>query len=384
MRKLFLIIAIVTGLGFSASAGLKLDVRIFADAHITQFSVTPLIGKYLLFDNDKLRGEVLKTEVLHFSVQGDSIMVLKNGLPFAKFGTVTLTGNGLINSFQLKPLQPAIAEREYDDDLVLSVVNGEIQIINVVDLEHYVAGVVQSEGGGSAKENEFFVVQAICCRTYALNNAKKHVKDGHHLCDGTHCQLYLGRCRNPDVQAATYQTAGDVIVDKDGKMITAAFHANSGGETENSEDVWTIKTSYLKSVTDTFSLHMPNATWEKTMPTEEWLNYLATRFNYPITDRDKKEEALNFTQNQRKVFFSDSIKLTSIRADLGLKSTFFSVKQKGEEVVFYGKGYGHGVGLSQQGAIRMVQLGYGYRDIIKYYYKGVDIVSYELVLMRNF
>jgi stage II sporulation protein D len=346
--------------------------------------VAPIIGKYLLYDNDKLRGEVLKTDVLHFSIQGDSIMVLKNGLPFGKFGTVTMTGNALINSFKLTPLEPMIKDREYDDDLELSIVNGEIEIINVVDLEHYVAGVVQSEGGGSAKENEFFEVQAICCRTYALNNAKKHVKDGYHLCDGTHCQLYLGRCRNADVQAATYQTAGDVIVDKDGKMITAAFHANSGGETENSEDVWSIKTSYLKSVIDTFSLHMPNATWEKTMPADEWLNYLATRFQYPINDRDKKEAALNFTQNQRKAYFSDSIKLTTIRADLGLKSTFFSVKQKGDEVIFYGKGYGHGVGLSQQGAIRMVQLGYGYRDIIKYYYKGVEIVNYEQVLMRNF
>ncbi len=384
MKKYLFVIIVLICLSLKSFAGIELDVRIFSGYTITQLSVTPLIGKYALYDNDKLRAEVLKTETLHFSIIGDSIMVLKNGQPLGKFGTVTLSGSGLINNFLIKPLAPVIKEREYDDDLELSVVNGEIQIINVVDLEDYVAGVVQSEGGGSTKESEFFVVQAICCRTYALNNSKKHVADGYHLCDGTHCQLYMGRCHNSDIQAATFQTAGDVIVDKDGKMIAAAFHANSGGETANAQDVWSISTPYLKSVTDTFSLHMPSATWEKTMTVDEWLNYLSSHFKYPIGDRDKKEAALNFTQTHRMVYFSDSIKLTTIRADLGLRSTFFSIKQKGDDVIFYGKGYGHGVGLSQQGAIRMAQLGYGYRDIIKYYYKGVEIISYEQVLMRGF
>jgi stage II sporulation protein D len=384
MKKTLILLALFLGFMRCSYAGIELDIRIYSGSNITQLSLTPIIGKYVLYDSDKIKAEVLKTEDLHVSVQDDSVMVLKNGIPLGKFGTLTITGAGLINAFKIKPLFPSLKEREFDDDLEISVVNGNLQIINVVDLEHYVAGVVESEGGGSVKETEFYEVQAICCRTYALNNAKKHAKEGYHLCDATHCQQYLGRCHNAEIQQAVYQTAGDVIVDKDQRMISAAFHANSGGETANSEDVWKIAAPYLRSVTDTFSLKMPGASWEKSMPAEEWLKYLSSRFNYNITDPAKKEAVLNFTQEHRKVYLTDSIRLTTIRNDLGLKSAYFTIKHRGEDVVFYGKGYGHGVGLSQQGAIRMAQLGYTYRDIIKYYFKGTDIMSYEMILVRNF
>ena len=169
-----------------------------------------------------------------------------------------------------------------------------------------------------------------------------------------------------------------MIVDKDNKMISAAFHSNSGGQTINSEDIWNIPTSYLKSVQDTFSLKMPNATWEYKILATNWLEYLSTRFNYKIADPVKKNYALTYKQDTRQVYFADSIPLTIIRNDLGLKSTWFSiVDQQGGYLIFKGKGYGHGVGLSQQGAIRMAQLGYSYLEIIKYYYKDVNVVDYE-------
>jgi len=136
-------------------------------------------------------------------------------------------------------------------------------------------------------------------------------------------------------------------------------------------------------VTDTFSLGTPEAVWEKTMPAAEWLNYLSTKYNYPVKDSARRAAALNFKQEHRLVYFSDSIRLTAIRADLGLRSAFFSIKPEGNNVVFSGKGYGHGVGMSQQGAIRMARLGYSFKDIIKFYYKDVDIVNYEQLMMKN-
>jgi stage II sporulation protein D len=245
-----------------------------------------------------------------------------------------------------------------------------------------VAGVVQSEGGGSVKDNDFYLVQAITCRTYALNNFKKHVKEGYNLCDSTHCQLYRGRCKTNEILAATFKTAGDVIVDKDNKMISAAFHSNSGGQTINSEDIWKIPTTYLKAVNDTFSLKMPNATWEYKILESNWLDYLSSRFSYQVDDPAKKNYALNFTQDTRKVYFSDSILLSTIRYDLGLKSTWFSITHDGSYLVFNGRGYGHGVGLSQQGAIRMAQLGFNYLDIIKFYYKDVEVVNFDELMIK--
>ncbi len=365
-------------------ANVNLDVKIYTGYSINSVKVQPLIGKYSVYENDKLRDEVLKTETIEFSVAGDSVLVRKDGRSIGMFMTVTLSGAGLINSFLITPLTSGAREREYDDDLRISVVNGVLQIINHVDLEDYIAGVVQSEGGGSTKENEFYIVQAICCRTYALNNSRKHVSEGYNLCDSIHCQLYSGKCKNPNIQAAVFQTAGDVIVDKNMHMISAAFHSNSGGMTANSEDVWSIETPYLKSVVDTFSLSMTNARWEKTMSVDEWLNFLKTFFNYPTDLAEKRALALNYSQDQRKAYFDNGIRLADIRKGLGLRSAYFSVKQSGDQVVFYGKGYGHGVGLSQQGAIRMAQLGHGYRDIIKFYYKDVEIMSYEQVMIRNY
>ena len=82
---------------------------------------------------------------------------------------------------------------------------------------------------------------------------------------------------------------------------------------------------------------------------------------------------LNFTQDERKAKIV-GVPLTTIRKDWNLKSTFFSVVYYGDKVVLEGKGYGHGVGLSQEGAIRMVELGIPYKEILVHYYTGAKVV----------
>jgi len=359
-----------------------LDIKIFTGFEINSFQFTPLSGKYSVFDADKKIAEILRNETLTFKTQNDSILVLKGTTLLGKFTSLNVSGSGLLNNFKIKPANSGLKERFYDDNLQLSIQDNYFLIINQVELENYVAGVVQSEGGGSVKDNDFYLVQAITCRTYALNNIKKHAKEGFNLCDSVHCQYYVGRCKTNEILAATFKTAGDVIVDKNNKMISAAFHANSGGQTINSEDIWKIPTTYLKSVYDTFSLKMPNATWEYKILQTNWLDYLSSRFSYPVNDPDKKNYSLSFKQDTRKVFFTDSILLSTIRYDLGLKSTWFSIEQQGAYLVFKGKGYGHGVGLSQQGAIRMAQLGYNYLEIIKFYYKDVEVVNYDELIIK--
>jgi stage II sporulation protein D len=381
--KLLLFVSLFVSITGFSSAGNYLDIKVFTGYNVISLNFTPLSGKYSVFFADKKITDILKNQSITLKVEKDSIRVIKGTANLGIFTSLTLSGGGLLNSFKVKPANTDIKERIYDDDLRLSVVDGKLLIINHVEIESYVAGVVQSEGGGSAKDNDFYLVQAITCRTYAMNNIKKHSKEGFNLCDSMHCQLYQNRCKNYEILAATYKTAGDVIVDKDNKMISAAFHANSGGQTVNSEDVWNIPTSYLKSVKDTFSSKMPNATWEYKILQTNWLDYLSTRFNYNITDPAKKNFALGYKQNTRQVYFADSIPLTVIRQDLGLKSTWFSiVDQQGGYLIFKGKGYGHGVGLSQQGAIRMAQLGYSYMDIIKFYYKDVNVVDYEDMTLK--
>ncbi|MEG1910492.1 MAG: hypothetical protein RR190_05940, partial [Bacteroidales bacterium] len=87
--------------------------------------------------------------------------------------------------------------------------------------------------------------------------------------------------------------------------------------------------------------------------------------------------ALNFTQNERKVYFCGQIPLKFIRRDLNLRSTFFSVSSDGTTVTLNGKGYGHAVGLSQEGAMRMIELGFSITDVILFYYPGVEILHVD-------
>jgi stage II sporulation protein D len=363
------------------SFALSLDIRVFSSATITQFSFTPISGKYAIkADKIPISIDVYKNTIIDFKIVEGKIQITKNNVIIGAFSEVHLESVGLVNAFNIKTSAKKFSERIYDDDLRLSVENNALVIINRVDLERYVAGVVQSEVLGSSKDIEFFKVQAIIARTYTLTNIMKHVKDGYNLCDETHCQAYYRRCNNTDIMMAVSQTFCDVIVDNNGKLISAAFHSNSGGQTQNSEFVWSIPTSYLKSVQDTFSNGGRNNVWETKIPKKQWLDYFKT--NYPsIADNSQKLNQLcNFKQDQRVQFILDSIPLRYVRTSFKLRSSFFSVTEDKDQVILTGRGYGHGVGLSQEGAIKMVKLGYKSDDVIKYYYTGVRIVKYTEIL----
>jgi stage II sporulation protein D len=253
-------------------------------------------------------------------------------------------------------------------------------LINRVDIEKYVAGVVQSEVLGSSKDIEFFKIQAIIARTYTLTNIMKHMKEGYNLCDETHCQAYYRRCNTADIMQAVAETFCDVIIDGEGKLISAAFHSNSGGQTQNSEDVWTISTSYLRSVVDTFSIGGKNYTWETKIPKKEWIDYFAKTYPNVVNQPEKLKLLCNYAPESRKKYMMDSIPLRNIRTSFKLRSSYFSVSEDKEMVVLKGKGYGHGVGLSQEGAINMVRSGKTNEEVIKFYYTGVSIVKYTDIL----
>jgi stage II sporulation protein D len=353
------------------------NVRIYSQYNIKSVTITSLVGKYSINGDDRLLTEIGKNEILTISIEKTKLRIKKEKEDFGLFSTLEISGDGLKNIFKIKPLNQDVNERIYDDDLEISIEKGVLKIINNSNIEHYVAGVVQSEILGSCDSLEFFKIQAIISRTYAINNMMKHYKEGYNLCDDVHCQVYKSRCNNFQILMATTLTAGDVIVDKNNRMISAAFCSNSGGETINSEELWSIPTTYLKAVIDTFSNGMRNSSWELKMPAREWLKYLKDTYNYPVDDTAMHRNAFNFDQNERKMYFHDSIPLKDMRKTLALKSTFFSVKKEGENVVLKGKGYGHGVGLSQEGAIKMVKYKYKASQIIKFYYKDVDIINYE-------
>lgn len=283
--------------------------------------------------------------------------------------------------FRLKPALPVLDTREYLADLHIEVSMNSLLMINEIDMENYIMGVSETEAG-SRCELEYYKVQSILSRTFALRNLERHQSEGFQLCDGVHCQAYNGRNRlNEDVEIGTEVTRGLVLADADSVLINAAYHANSGGETRGAEEVWLNGKNYLRPVLDPFSLNQPGARWKKNIPAGDWINYLRSKgvFVGELKDTSVLEMPLKHRQEYY-LFGQDSLQLSMIRDDHQLKSDFFGVRLSGDKIELDGRGYGHGVGLSQEGAMEMARKGYRYTAILNYYYHRIQILHYRLLL----
>jgi stage II sporulation protein D len=242
--------------------------------------------------------------------------------------------------------------------------------INICDIEKYISGVVMAEGG-AGRNLEYFKTQAIIARTYMYKYFDKHKSDKYNVCDNTHCQAFNGLSSDTLLNEAALETKGIVILDKDSTLIISAFSSNCGGETASSEDVWLLKQPYLKGVADPYCHFSKNAAWQKSFSVAEWLNYLK-KSGY--TKEAEDLSVFNFLQKSRLVDYESGsfrMPLRTMRTDLDLRSTFFSVFATGDSIILKGRGYGHGVGLCQEGAMVMASKGFTYSEIINFYYTGV-------------
>ncbi len=279
--------------------------------------------------------------------------------------------------FSLKPADPVLASQEYGGGLQVDISTNGLRLLNRIELERYIMGVTETEAG-PACPLEYYKVQAILCRTFALKNIERHLEEGFNLCDGVHCQSYKGRhIWNEDVEIGTEVTDGLVICDEDSVLINPVYHSNSGGETRGAEKVWLKPESYLRPVLDPFSLGQKNAEWERSIQVRNWIHYLLSyeiRFP-PRADTAALEMRLKHRQEYYRVF-GDSLAVSLIRDDFNYRSDFFDVILDGDMIRIMGRGYGHGVGLSQEGAMEMARRRYHYTAILNYYYHRIQILPY--------
>lgn len=347
--KRILLIATLLLLSTTATAD-RVKVRLFSNSRIEALNVSFDLGEYHLFAADSLLeanlGEGLSV-ILQATANGVHVAV--NDYEYGTFKQISLRATDTACILCLNPRN--VKQRTYEGDLIISCINSTaLKIINEVDFETYLAGVVQSEIYGT--HSDIFRIQAIISRTWALRNMNKHKSEGYNFCDHVHCQAYQNRCIRPDIMLGTIQSSGETIVDSTGALIETPFHSNSGGETCNSEDVWRTALPYLRSVPDTFSYRMKQSNWTKVINKDKWLNYFKKTHHLNIDDPAVRDTLLNFTQEQRRAEIL-GVRLTRVRSDFQLKSTFFSVSVDPNtgNVVLNGHGYGHGVGLSQEGTI---------------------------------
>ena len=371
MKKTLLILCILI-LGSAAHAD-RVKVRLFSNNSIDQIAISFDLGTYNIYADDTIliEPEVGVGKSIELTPLGQKVHVTIDGYNYGNHNTIRFTANDTACILCLNPRN--IKHRTYEGDLLVKVnKNGKLLLINDVEFETYIAGVVQSEIYGD--NPDIFRVQAIISRTWAMKNINKHKAEGYNFCDQVHCQAYLNRCVRADIMLGTMLSSGMTIVDEEGKLIETPFHSNSGGQTANSEDVWRSALPYLRSVPDTFSYHMRQSEWVKVIDKDKWLNYFANKHKIDIQNDSLRNELLTFSQSERKVRLCD-VPLTRIRNDFQLKSTFFSViyDSISHRLTLSGHGFGHGVGLSQEGTIRMVNLGIDYDSIIHHYYTGAHI-----------
>lgn len=369
MKRLLLIITLM--LVVLPSRADHIRVRLFSTNSISTLNVSFDLGSYNLYGDDTMieslvgegRSVLIRSEKdgLHVSVNGDD---------YGLFKKVRLEATDTACILCLNP--EGCKQRTYEGDLEVTQMSGKLLLVGDVEFETYIAGVVQSEIYG--QKSDIFRIQAIISRTWALRNLGKHAAEGYNFCDGVHCQAYFNRCVRPDIMLGVIQSSGETLVDSTGALIETPFHSNSGGQTANSEDVWRSALPYLRSVEDTFSFNMRQSEWSKTISIDRWLNYFAKTHKLNTNDSTVRDSLLHFNQPKRQARLL-GVPLTRVRLDWQLKSTFFSVgvDSASNSVILTGRGYGHGVGLSQEGAIRMVMLGYAYDSILQHYYTGATL-----------
>jgi stage II sporulation protein D len=106
---------------------------------------------------------------------------------------------------------------------------------------------------------------------------------------------------------------------------------------------------------------------------------LKLKYNYPTDNDDARSLAFNFKQEERKVYLecnNSKVPLKNVRTDLQLKSTYFNIIELNKDsVLFKGRGYGHGLGMCQEGAMRMCKLGYSYQQVLNFYYKNIQLID---------
>ena len=276
----------------------------------------------------------------------------------------------------------SIDHRRYRGDVVIHATSGGFDVINYVPLEQYLYGVVPKEMSHEWNK-EALMAQAVAARTYVLYVKTKNRDKPYDVESTTASQVYGGfDAETSASNSAVNATQGQVMM-YNGSLIIAYFHANSGGHTEDAKNVWNAEIPYLRGIPDRFSERVPGGSWECFLSFEDVRRKLNRDGLSVGRIRELKPAGISRSGRtlQLKVISDKgtyAFKSNNFRLKVGetkLKSTRFRIRSHGHGFLIRGSGYGHGVGMSQWGANRMAQSGFKYDDILKHYYRGVEIVA---------
>lgn len=266
-----------------------------------------------------------------------------------------------------------VGDRWYRGKLLLVPGRDGLTVVNYVDLEAYIYSVLGAEMSPDW-HIEALKAQAVAARSYVLYQRERYGNDTYDVGDDTFWQVYLGmEEESRSTHRAAEATRGQVL-SYDGVTIEAVFHASSGGHTEDVEQVWDEHKPYLRGVPD-FDRDSPYYQWTESMSAWEVSQRLGGVGTVTGLFPERQSPKTGRLVDVRVVGTGGTaiVDGDDVRSALGLRSSLFSVVFGGGYFTFSGRGFGHGVGMSQWGAKYLAEQGYNYRQILNRYYSNTQL-----------
>ncbi len=263
----------------------------------------------------------------------------------------------------------------YTGDFEIKKGENGLHIISTVPFEKYIEGVVSSETGKDW-EVEALKAQAVISRTYAVFHKEANGEKEFHLTSSVLHQLYKEENKDPLVTFAVSETEGEVLT-YDGAPVESFYHSICYGKTEVPEEVWGKSYPYLTPV-ECNSKKTPYENWQRRFAADDIEKPFniskVTGVSIASLTATGRAKIIKMTGDNGETL--SEVNAVELRKKLGYKrlpSTDFTITKEGDTFIFQGKGWGHGVGLSQWGALEMARTGKDYREILAHYYPGTLI-----------
>jgi stage II sporulation protein D len=332
---------------------------------VSFFAEQPSLGGFDKEPQIRVKIGEFKQRVVIFT-NGNGISIKAIPLGFKVFGKT-------LKSFELELKEPTkvLVDNTYFTllgSLQLLKRNGRNLIVLVLPLEKYLLGVLPSEVYPSWNI-EALKAQAVASRTFALYNILKRKKEAYDVDSGTNFQVFNFFVKVPKkVERAVKLTRGEILT-YNGKPIYAMFHSNSGGETLSFKELFGLEIPYLSRVEDSYSLKASKwVSWKIRVSQERFKIFPFRVRDFEFTDR--KRGRVRFL----KLYTDEGIyKIPfTFTGRLLLKIPSDWCYKLGKNLVV-GRGFGHGLGMSQWGAEVMAEEGKNYREILRFYYRGTRV-----------
>jgi stage II sporulation protein D len=286
-----------------------------------------------------------------------------------------------VSSIQFRAMSLSLNHKKVSPHLILNGVKNDFEVVSPMDLEKYLIGVLSKEMPLSFPL-EAFKAQAIASRSYAMKKILSSKNRSFDLESSIADQAYDFTAGTEKIRTAVEETRHLVLENEQNKLFPVYYHADCGGHTEEASEVWG-NSEKMATVADEACPLESHSKWSFNISKFELsmrLRVVLQLAEAQIINIEEFESSSSGRKKSLKLILDDQssriISGQQLRNILGydkLKSTMFAMNTQGSDIVFDGKGMGHGVGMCQWGARHLALGGESYQRILKHYYQGARI-----------